>query len=1392
MSRSVADHVHRSPTRLLKQAARRPSGPLTRAALLAALLLVGLPLGLAPAAPGARADAPAALTVAPSTVAPGQSFALSGSGFGAGEAVAFSWDGGALPGNTAASAGGSFATASVSAPITSTTGPHQVSGRGLTSARAVTITVSVPAPALLLSPASGVPGARVSATGSAFGASEPITISFNGAQVANGAAGADGSVGLGFNVPGALAEGVYAVTLRGATTGRSAQISFAIVGGTAIALAPTVGSPGTMVAVSGSGFGAGEPLTLLFDGASLATATSSGAGTLSGAAFTVPNPVATGAHTVTVRGTTSGRSQSAAFTVAGPPSVALAPNTGASGTTIVVTGSAFGATEPVTVSLDGLVVASSTSTAAGMVGGIAFVIPNPVAAGAHTVVLRGTNSGQVGSTTLTVTGATTIVQSPTSGGPGATVVVTGSGFGATEPITVSFDASQVATATSSSLGVLPSITYAVPNPVAIGQHTVVVRGTASGRSQSAAFTVNEGANLSLTPITGGAGTVITVTGSGFGASEPITVAFDGAQVGTATSSNTGVLAGITLTVPGPVASGIHTVVARGGASGQTQSAAYTVNTPATLALSAASAAPGATVVLTGSGFGATEPITVAFDGVVLTATTSAANGALAGVTLTVPAAATGVHTISARGQGSGQTASVSLTILPGATLTLTPAAGVVGSGVNATLSGFTAGELVTVSANGATLATRAADASGALSGLLMTIPAAPGGSLTVTARGASSGRSAQTVYQVSPALTASASAAVAGSTIALTGTGYAATERVDLTLGSVAVGSAVSDASGSFHAVSVVAPASLSAGSFTLTGRGATSGRSATVALSVSSGARVTISRTTAIAGGLLTVSGAGFSSGEAIAVRVDGTTLRSTVTDSHGGYTVDVVLPGGLSTGAHTIGGFELTTGRFAQTALTIVAPAARVSRTLHFVGSLLPRSGAALLHINGILTLDIEPQTGDFSGHAHLLLDDGRTTLSPTGWLLGSDMRLRVSYVGVLLIAQGQAINGNRIAGLFTNDRGTQARGFWAATQATTAAPVRYSFSGSVATGPTGGVRYQGTLNLLGDAYGGLIGFLRLPRGVVYPVSGQQVNGNLNMQVIVRTGTPFFVVGTANSGGYSGTLAGPLAGDSGTWSARALGAALPLPAGAMILAGASSTVAVGSATLASAATVAPALLSLRLAAPASRGTFHFSGTLLPSVGASLVQFNGILRIRPDATGTFDGGSSTLSFDDGSAATGLQGTMNGDALTFSFIYKGLRVAGQGRAISANRFAGVFSTASGSETRGFWAATRAITSMVIPFAFSGQTTSGPDHGTAYQGTLDLLGDTYGGLIGFLRLPGGVTYPVSGQQVNGNLNMQVIVRTGTPFFVVGTISGGQYSGMLAGPLAGDSGTWSAQR
>ena len=204
--------------------------------------------------------------------------------------------------------------------------------------------------------------------------------------------------------------------------------------------------------------------------------------------------------------------------------------------------------------------------------------------------------------------------------------------------------------------------------------------------------------------------------------------------------------------------------------------------------------------------------------------------------------------------------------------------------------------------------------------------------------------------------------------------------------------------------------------------------------------------------------------------------------------------------------------------------------------------------------------------------------------------------------------------------------------------------------------------------------------------------------------------------------------------------------------------------------------------------GTYHFVGSLVASAGAQVSHVEGILDLRVSSSGALSG--STLRLTSGPTIS-VSGA--GSSGRLSFVANGMQLNGSSSAVSLNRLSGLFTGANGS-TLGFWVATRvAPGQMGTHYAFTGNIGSGPDAHLTYRGTLELWGDTYGGLLGWLTLDNGQRFNVSGQSVNGNVNMLVIVRTGTPFFGSGTtISGGNLRGTIAGPLAGDTGTWTATK
>ncbi len=169
--------------------------------------------------------------------------------------------------------------------------------------------------------------------------------------------------------------------------------------------------------------------------------------------------------------------------------------------------------------------------------------------------------------------AAALTLNPTSGPTGTIVSVTGNGFsaGTSLPVTIFFNGTSVATTTSSNTGTI-STTFAAP-AVTPGTYTVTAASTYA--ATSAQFTVTSSpASISLSPTSGPAGTVVTVSGSGFGANQTASLSFNGVTGGSFTTSGTGAIpAGISFIVPN-VANGVYTV--RVSTAGQSGTAQFTV------------------------------------------------------------------------------------------------------------------------------------------------------------------------------------------------------------------------------------------------------------------------------------------------------------------------------------------------------------------------------------------------------------------------------------------------------------------------------------------------------------------------------------------------------------------------------------------------------------------------------------------------------------------------------------------------------------------------------------------------------------------------------------------------------------------------------------------------
>ncbi|GEM_PF-6074732 len=208
-----------------------------------------------------------------------------------------------------------------------------------------------------------------------------------------------------------------------------------------------------------------------------------------------------------------------------------------------------------------------------------------------------------------------ITINPTSGPPGSTILVTGTGFAPNQAVDVACCEGPsgfptIGTTTTNGNGGFSS-TFTLPPSGLSGTTTTVLVSDASNNVATATFKFNTD-QITLKPISGPvAGTQVTVTGTGFAPTTGITVQFGTTQVGAATADDKGGFS-LTFTVPALASPGANTVTATEGNS-NSATATFTVTTPQ-ITLSRTSGLRGTGVAVTGTGFAANTGVIVNFAG----------------------------------------------------------------------------------------------------------------------------------------------------------------------------------------------------------------------------------------------------------------------------------------------------------------------------------------------------------------------------------------------------------------------------------------------------------------------------------------------------------------------------------------------------------------------------------------------------------------------------------------------------------------------------------------------------------------------------------------------------------------------------------------------------------
>jgi IPT/TIG domain/Bacterial Ig-like domain (group 2)/Galactose oxidase, central domain/Kelch motif len=391
-----------------------------------------------------------------------------------------------------------------------------------------------------LTPTSGAVGATVTVAGTGFGATQGTsTVKFNGTVATVTAWSA---TSLTVKVPTGAPSGNVVVTVSGVASNGKAFTVVAVPNITSVS--PTSGAVGASVTVAGSGFGTTQGVsTVKFNGVT-ATVT-----TWSATSIAVRVPAGTSGNVVVHASGVDSNGKS--FTVLPTPSItSLAPTSGAVGASIVIAGTNFGSTQGTsTVKFNGT---TATVTAWGATS-ITARVPSGATSGNVVVTVSGVASNGVPFTVVSAPAITTL--SPTSGGAGTSVTITGSGFGTSQgQSTVAFNG-RLGTPTSWNAS-----TIRVPVPSGATSGNVVVH--ASGVDSNAkAFTVPPSPTIAnLSPGSGLAGTVVTISGSNFGATKgSSTVKVNGVVATTSSWNATTVIA----TVPSAATTG-NVVITVGG------------------------------------------------------------------------------------------------------------------------------------------------------------------------------------------------------------------------------------------------------------------------------------------------------------------------------------------------------------------------------------------------------------------------------------------------------------------------------------------------------------------------------------------------------------------------------------------------------------------------------------------------------------------------------------------------------------------------------------------------------------------------------------------------------------------------------------------------------------
>jgi len=408
------------------------------------------------------------------------------------------------------------------------------------------------------------------------------------------------------------------------------------------------------------------------------------------------------------------------------------------GAPTAVTGSGFSPGETVFITF-GNRTANANADGTGSFGGISLPIPN-VPTGLQFVSAFGVTSGRWGLAYVYVAGFNPTA-SPNSYYvlPGAPLSFSGSGFAPNEVVTAKYNGTTLATFTTNASGAF-SGPASTSLPVSLSNTTATITFTGATSKATTSFDITIGQLYpSITPSTWytGAGSIISLTGSGFAPNEGISVTI-GTQHASTTTDSTGAFTLGSIQLP-KVGGAALSIVATGAKSLASVSVSiFVTGVSPWITFSTYWAQGGSPLIINGNSFAGGEQVGMYSASGAIGTTTADQSGNFAFST-TVPFAPSGSLTITAVGADSTAQASGAIFVAPVFTdLQLASYAGAPGTAITFIGHGYLPNEPVQVTTDrtGTTVvATFTTDATGSFGGTYAVPSTFTQGNLVLTVEG---------------------------------------------------------------------------------------------------------------------------------------------------------------------------------------------------------------------------------------------------------------------------------------------------------------------------------------------------------------------------------------------------------------------------------------------------------------------------------------------------------------------------------------------------------------------------------------------------------------------------------------------------------------------------------